>query len=521
MRCVAILIALCLRSLTGRRHVQEAKEVRRHVQEAKEVAALPATDFFPGGCPPGQQLSQMECIDIASALGGLKWRGAISSSGKPAGCLQLGKHRVHFNIHPTGKADRATQQSLAICLTAPRGTTTGARFSPALMRCEQGTAVLQTPVMTTSDYDAATGAIGSLYDRLDPKCNQTFCPQADWAGCILRAAGHDFMDFADGRGGSDGCLDMQDKHNGGLHACLFEGEFGMSINTAYQQFCTRISLADFMVLAGEAVMKKARDLVELNDPALNFKRDFKFGRRTAETCDFANGRLPLVEESCKAVENVFVDRLQLTWRETAALMGVHTLGRARPNNSGFSGWWSDAENNRKFNNDYFKSLINKGWMTEQLPTGNWQWKRTDSGLPRGHHEMMLDTDMCLAYAGTTKRKGSEDIKASVHDCCAWRTVGGDDKIDASNPFCGFTFSSVSERTQRSWCCEPIASKNDVPNAGTGGGAPDCGDISLPNGRAFSDVAEFAVDEGAWLSTFVLAWHKATERGQSGLKLLSN
>jgi len=390
--------------------------------------------------------------------------------------------------------------------TALGGTPTGERFSQALMGCKKGTAVLQTLVMTTHDYDAATGAIGKLYDSLDKKCNQTLCPQADWAGCILRATGHDFMDFADGTGGSDGCLDMQDKHNGGLHACLFEGEFGMSINDAYQEFCTEISLADFMVLAGEAVMKKARDLVKVNDPALNFKQAFKFGRRTAETCDFANGRLPLVEESCKAVEKTFVDRLQLNWRETAALMGVHTLGRARENNSGFSGWWSDAENNRLFNNNYFKSLINKGWMTEQRQSGNWQWKRTDDGLPQGHHEMMLDTDMCLAYAGTTNLEGSKDIKASVHQhCCAWRLVDENDKIDASNLFCGFDHTS-SENIERMWCC--------------GKSAPDCGEIVTPNGRAFSDVAEFAVDEGAWLSTFVRAWHKATEMGQSGLKNLN-
>jgi len=253
---------------------------------------------------------------------------------------------------------------------------------------------------------------------------------------------------------------------------------------------------------------------------LNFKRAFKYGRRTSLTCDFANGRLPIVDQSCQAVENVFVTRLQLTWRETAALMGVHTLGRASQNNSGFSGWWSDAENNRKFNNNYFKSLINKGWMTEQLETGKFQWKRTDFGLPREHHEMMLDTDMCLAYAGTTKLEGSKDIKASVHDCCAWRVVGGDDKIDENNPYCGFDHMTHSESTQRSWCCEPITSKNDVPNPFSGGSAPDCGEIGTPNGRAFSDVAEFAVDEGAWLSTFVRAWHKATEMGQSGLKNLN-
>jgi len=74
-----------------------------------------ATKVFPGGCPPGQQLSRRECIDIASALG-LKWKGTKKWGSKPAGCLQLGKnkHSVYFNKHKTGTAGTSVS---SICLS--------------------------------------------------------------------------------------------------------------------------------------------------------------------------------------------------------------------------------------------------------------------------------------------------------------------------------------------------------------------------------------------------------------------
>jgi hypothetical protein len=71
----------------------------------------------------------------------------------------------------------------------------------------------------------------------------------------------------------------------------------------------------------------------------------------------------------------------LNWDETAALMGVHTLGRADPANSGYDGWWSDPTNQGVFNNDYYKAIINKGWkkVTNSNPAKR-QWIRSDVGL---------------------------------------------------------------------------------------------------------------------------------------------
>eukprot|EP00971_Amphidinium_carterae_P311566 6192475-Amphidinium_carterae.1 len=67
------------------------------------------------------------------------------------------------------------------------------------------------------------------------RCTATECPQADWAGCVLRVAGHDFMDFGDGEGGSDGCLDLFDPDNAGLPECLHSGEFGFSIQDSMER----------------------------------------------------------------------------------------------------------------------------------------------------------------------------------------------------------------------------------------------------------------------------------------------
>ena len=34
-----------------------------------------------------------------------------------------------------------------------------------------------------------------MYDSLPDACDEVCCPQGDLAGCILRLAGHDFMDY--------------------------------------------------------------------------------------------------------------------------------------------------------------------------------------------------------------------------------------------------------------------------------------------------------------------------------------
>lgn len=77
--------------------------------------------------------------------------------------------------------------------------------------------------------------------------------------------------------------------------------------------------------------------------------------------------MPDPENGCDGLKDLFVDHiyaahtdtiddmggLSMAWALTAALSGVHTLGRAEIKNSGYDGWWSDTQNSLKFNNNYY------------------------------------------------------------------------------------------------------------------------------------------------------------------------
>ena len=262
-----------------------------------------------------------------------------------------------------------------------QATSDGNQPPAQLMSCPGG-AVQVTECMTQAQYDAMIAAVRGHLESLPTTCTAADCPQADWAGCILRMAGHDFMDFANGQGGADACTDMSDPDNAGLLDCLVNGEHGISLLEVYHSFCTEVSLADFLVIAAEAVIASTRARHEQATPGapqLNLRNSFRFGRTTSP-CTSVTGSLPSPEDGCAAVEQVFVNNLGLDWTEAAALMGVHTLGRAHIGNSGYHGWWSDPVNSRRFNNDYYVSLLAKGWIPELAINGNAgknQWRRSD------------------------------------------------------------------------------------------------------------------------------------------------
>eukprot|EP00440_Ansanella_granifera_P040180 gb/GFBE01043581.1/.p1 GENE.gb/GFBE01043581.1/~~gb/GFBE01043581.1/.p1 ORF type:complete len:502 (+),score=103.83 gb/GFBE01043581.1/:1-1506(+) len=296
---------------------------------------------------------------------------------------------------------------------------------------------------------------------------------------------------------------MLDIDNAGLDACLRTGEQGRSLLQPYQQFCSSISLADFLVIAAEAVMTSTRERERAARPgasAVDFRSQFRFGRTTAQSCDFAQGRLPNPENGCSAVEQTFLQRMGLDWNEAAALMGVHTLGRAQVANSGYHGWWSDPENSRRFNNDYYVSLLAKGWVPERAVSGNSQknqWERSDIGRDQSFdgHEMMLNTDICLAYS-----ENGNPVSATQHNCCAWLSSNVITGAVQNNggEFCGGQGGGGAGR-ERGQCCGDA-------------GANDCGSRNNPSGPAAQAVLSFASNEAAWLQTFLRAWRIATENG---------
>jgi len=216
------------------------------------------------------------------------------------------------------------------------------------------------------------------------------------AGCLLRFAGHDLMDFRKGQkdiGGSDGCIDFSTGDNAGLEKCLKSAK----IPEAYAKHCHTVSLADFTVIAAEAVMGRTATKYNKDDPFVKdglldtFRENFLAGRETANTCPWSNDRMPNAEDGLDAMKEVFVDHVfnasKDGWRMASALIGAHTIGGASLENSGYEGTWAEPADQGVFNNGFYKSLLLKGWGTETAVNGNPdknQWIRIDRRTPKDH-----------------------------------------------------------------------------------------------------------------------------------------
>jgi catalase (peroxidase I) len=223
--------------------------------------------------------------------------------------------------------------------------------------------------MGVADYDAVENSINAYLD------SQSQAQQDDFIACAVRLAGHDLMDRRNGAGGSDGCINLDDADNAGLQDCtaVLAERYRQNNPVRNQPFCSTISLADYLVIAGEASMNLTRTRRNLS--RVPFRDTFRYGRTTNTACQNV-AALPNPERGCPALVETFQENGadSLTWTETAALSGVHTLGRASTANSRFQGHWSEANQQQIFNNNYYHSIIAKGWQPTVSPGGRNQWR---------------------------------------------------------------------------------------------------------------------------------------------------
>lgn len=111
----------------------------------------------------------------------------------------------------------------------------------------------------------------------------------------------------DQRGGVDGCVNFQDKDNKGLVECVQ----ATNVIEAYDEHCGVVSLADFIVIAAEATMARASKSHNADETyadgtlARVFRDQFKFGRATAESCDWNEGLMPDPERGCDDINSIF------------------------------------------------------------------------------------------------------------------------------------------------------------------------------------------------------------------------
>ena len=242
-----------------------------------------------------------------------------------------------------GNKDKVSSSSLA--QVTSKVMTDDATYPSDIFTCS-GTSVSTTTSLTSNQYKNIVRGIINLYDASSSK--------TEFAGCLVRFSGHDFMDYRVGEGrGADGCMNFEDEDNTGLSTCVQTHDFP----SVYSTYCGIVSLADFIVIAGEAVqIRTATDYNENNkfgDGTLGgqFMAAFNYGRTTTETCADNTHNLPNPENGCVGLYDIFVSNLyaaaedeDTAWKYTAAINGAHTLGQAKLANSGYVGFWSDEEN---------------------------------------------------------------------------------------------------------------------------------------------------------------------------------
>jgi len=92
------------------------------------------------------------------------------------------------------------------------------KYPSELFTCPTG-GVTKTPSGFNQDqYEAIFNSIVEQFETVDPTIKDNHNKRANYAGCLVRFAGHDFMDFRTGagRGGSDACIDFTEADNAGL-----------------------------------------------------------------------------------------------------------------------------------------------------------------------------------------------------------------------------------------------------------------------------------------------------------------
>lgn len=224
--------------------------------------------------------------------------------------------------------------------------------------------------------------------------------------------------------------------------------------------------------------------------------NFKAGRKTREECEDSHNTMPLPEQGCEGengLRGIFIEHIygkfseEMAWRLTAAISGAHTLGGADSGRSGYHGYWSDRETTGIFDNDYYRSMLLKGWgpyhIVQEGKPDKHEWYRIDAGSDpyTSHFQMMLDSDLCLAY----RTPGAKAMQFLAKDsyCCAWidpKLVFLDGEM---GEFCGLNYKNTmsSKPVKKADCC----GFQDY------GDLEDCNDIRHPNGYAINDVIDFA------------------------------
>jgi len=172
-----------------------------------------------------------------------------------------------------------------------------------------------------------------------------------------------------GGGGCHGCLNVEDPGNRLLED-VYSPLYTIWLNLKYKD---QVSRADFLAAAAnfgiEETVKNNNEGCQGEDciPEPNF--EYFFGRKDSDSCLNEPDIMPVSHLDYAGMTGFFREKFNMEPKEVVALMGVHTLGRASLNNSGFDGEWmamkDDDDENVRFNNKYYKQIIDPNVVWKQ------------------------------------------------------------------------------------------------------------------------------------------------------------
>ena len=280
--------------------------------------------------------------------------------------------------------------------------------------------------------------------------------------------------------GADGCIDWDHPANSGLET-IWCDDGSCPLTEIYQEKYSFMSRADYWVAASNAVIK-------LRSPnnELDLKSTFKWGRVDADQCPDAALRLP-GDTDCGEVQDVFLNRLGLTWTDAVALLGAHTVGRGSSDFSGHDGIWVDTNQEATiFDKRYYEEVLRRAWVPRNEGTAlqDWTWGGGNNGSPR----FMLNTDMCLLF----------DVETTF-PCCTRTDLtrnDGSNQCDTNN--------SVLRGTE----CGRTTNEEAAAAVLLFADQRDDNDIMFNN------------DNGPFFTAFSAAWEAATTNGWDNLQELS-
>jgi hypothetical protein len=256
------------------------------------------------------------------------------------------------------------------------------------------------------------------------------------------------LGFHDCVGGCDGCVNLSNPDNNGLELPIDQ------LAPIVDQYTgTGITRADVWAIAA---MVGANDSQAQNNAAQDYEVAW-YGRPTCNDITGKGGpdpELPSADLDSRGLGLFFLNEFQFTPRDTAAILGAHSLGELSQTNSGFTGQW--VRRNEVLDNVYYSEIVGAGdTLDEQLAAPNWtveqvlnnapipdrfQWRRGGAGST--DERVFLNADIALVrdfenHIDTTTGEVSCAFRANRNNSCPHATQFFEHSVEFRNDNAAF------------------------------------------------------------------------------------